>query len=177
MPIQIRKNSIATRILFILDAAEEAGEIIFSNPHQWARWALHGKYTSYKTTLNRLMDSGFIQITDDEKQKLKLTKEGKIQILMAKAFLPRTGKWDGKWRVIFFDIPETNAAERTELRRLLIKNEFKKLQASVYVSPWPLNREALRYLKQTGLIRFIRFGRLDELDEDGDLKKVFKLIS
>ena len=49
------------------------------------------------------------------------------------------------------------------------------MQASVYVSPYALNREAVEYLKETGLIEYIRIGRLEELDDDADLRKKFKI--
>jgi hypothetical protein len=61
------------------------------------------------------------------------------------------------------------------LRALLLKNNYYKLQDSVYINPYPLNREAIKYLKDTGLIEFIRIIRVDELDEDHDLKKRFGL--
>jgi phenylacetic acid degradation operon negative regulatory protein len=177
--MKVRENSIGASILKYLHAAEELAMVITSNPHQWVRWAEHGRHpaASYRTVVFRLLESGLIEIEKDDNKKIfKLTPAGKMEVLMLKAKMPRPGKWDGKWRMVFFDIPEDSSAERTQLRRLLLKNDFKKMQASVYISPWPLNREAISYLKQTGLIRYIRFGRLDELDEDGDLKKRFHLV-
>ena len=44
------------------------------------------------------------------------------------------------------------------------------MQASVFVSPDALNREAVKFLKQTGLIRYIRIIKAEEMDDDGDLK-------
>jgi DNA-binding transcriptional regulator PaaX len=75
--------------------------------------------------------------------------------------------------MVIFDIPQDASKERDQLRRLLLINDFCKLQASVYISPYPINREAIDYLKETGLIKYIRFARIDELDEDKDLKKKF----
>ena len=89
--------------------------------------------------------------------------------------MPVKIKWDGKWRMVIFDIPEEASNERDQLRRLLLLNNFCKLQASVYISPHPINREAIDYLKETGLIKYIRFARIDELDDDKDLKKKFDL--
>ena len=74
-----------------------------------------------------------------------------------------------------FDIPKGTRGQRDKLRRLLKKADFFKLQASVYITPHPLNRDAVSYLKSTGLIGYIRMGRLEELDDDQDLKKHFKL--
>ena len=55
------------------------------------------------------------------------------------------------------------------------KNGFYKLQASVFVSPHPLNREAIKYLKETGLYSYVRILRVDEADDDRDLRKKFGL--
>jgi len=49
------------------------------------------------------------------------------------------------------------------------------LQASVFISPHPLNREALIYLRQSGLMEFIRILRVDEMDNDKRLRKKFGL--
>ena len=65
--------------------------------------------------------------------------------------------------------------KRNLFRSLLYKNGFLKLQHSVYISPYPFNREAVKYLKKTGLISFIRMLKVEEMDDDKDLKKKFDL--
>jgi CRISPR-associated endonuclease Cas2 len=81
--------------------------------------------------------------------------------------------WDGKWRFVFYDIPEDSKDKRQLFRKLLKRNGYQKLQASVFVNPYPLNREALDYLKKTGLINYIRIVRVDEIDDDSNLLKKF----
>lgn len=46
-------------------------------------------------------------------------------------------KWDRKWRLLLFDIPERDASKRRELRRALTAAGFGCLQASVWISPSP----------------------------------------
>jgi phenylacetic acid degradation operon negative regulatory protein len=87
----------------------------------------------------------------------------------------KTEKWDKNWRLIIFDIPETSREKRDELRWLLKKNHFIKLQSSVFISPYSLNREAIAYLKQTGLINYIRILKVSEIDDDKYLIKKFGL--
>jgi DNA-binding transcriptional regulator PaaX len=125
----------------------------------------------------RLQQRGWIKWVSKDGQKfLKLTKKGQIEALLAKARMPKPQKWDGKWRLVVFDIPEDAADKRVLLRSLLIKSGFIKLQASVYISPYPINREAIQYLEETKLIEYIRIGRLEELDNDKDLKRKFNLV-
>ncbi|MEK7161155.1 MAG: CRISPR-associated endonuclease Cas2, partial [Patescibacteria group bacterium] len=83
--------------------------------------------------------------------------------------------WDGQWRMVIFDIPEDFREKRDLLRSLLKRNQFIKLQASVFISPYALNREAIEYLNISGLKRYIRIIKIDEIDSDEDLKKRFNL--
>ena len=106
---------------------------------------------------------------------MELTRSGELETLILKACLPKPASWDGKWRLIIFDIPESSKDKRNQLRWLIKKNGFTKLQASVFINPYPLNREAVAYLKQTGLMAYIRILRVDEIDSDAALKKHFNL--
>lgn len=54
---------------------------------------------------------------------------------------PRPMKWDGKWRILVFDIPEEKKWYRGLLREKLKEWHFAPLQRSVYVSPFDCGRE------------------------------------
>jgi phenylacetic acid degradation operon negative regulatory protein len=176
-----KESRLANTILFPLYAAgavsEQVLSFLFISPSQWRYRALHGwSYNSYKSSVYNLRRSGVIDIiSKDGKKLLKLTKKGQLKVLLAKAQLPEQGKWDGKWRIILFDIPEGARLQRDQFRGLLKRNNFKKLQASVYASPYPLNREAIEYLRQTRLMAYIRIIKAEEIDDDRDLKKKFSL--
>ncbi len=47
--------------------------------------------------------------------------------------------WDGRWRIVAFDIPETEASLRARLRRKLHEHRFGWLQNSVWISPDPID--------------------------------------
>jgi len=115
------------------------------------------------------------EISRNGKRFYKLTSKGQLELLLRKAIMEKPLKWDGLWRIIIFDIPEDFRDKRNLLRSLIKKNGFIKLQASVFISPYPLNREAISYLKQSGLISYIRIIRANEIDDDRDLRKKFGL--
>ena len=46
--------------------------------------------------------------------------------------------WDGVWRIVAFDIPESEASLRSRLRRRLHEHRFGWLQNSVWISPDPI---------------------------------------
>ncbi|HYV33914.1 MAG TPA: hypothetical protein VE973_03645, partial [Candidatus Limnocylindria bacterium] len=136
----------------------------------------YGRRNTLDVTVYRLYKKGWIKFIDKQGERfVKLTKGGQIEALLAKARMPQPKVWDGKWRIVFFDIPESSKDKRNLLRSLLKKNDFRKLQASAYVSPYPLNREAIRYLTETNLKEFIRIVKVEEIDDDKDLRKMFSL--
>ena len=50
-------------------------------------------------------------------------------------------EWDGRWRLVVFDIPSTRNTHRTRLRRYLRNKGFGCLQDSVWITPDSLERE------------------------------------
>src|SRR3990167_8974616 len=50
-------------------------------------------------------------------------------------------RWDRKWRLVFFDIPEKKRAARDALRMKLKDLGFRELQKSVHISPYPCKDE------------------------------------
>lgn len=64
-------------------------------------------------------------------------------------------KWDGWWRLIVFDIPESKRVVRNKLRRLLNKYGYGVWQKSIYLSPHPVTKEVNEYLKKNNLDRWV----------------------
>ncbi|MEK7161413.1 MAG: CRISPR-associated endonuclease Cas2 [Patescibacteria group bacterium] len=126
--------------------------------------------------VRRMKQRGLVKIVSKGGKKfLALTGEGELEKLFIKAKIVKLKEWDGKWRMIVFDIPEGASKKRDQLRWLLKRNGFMKLQASVYINPYPINREAIAYLQHTGLMAYVRIIRIDEVDNDSDLRKKFNL--
>lgn len=49
--------------------------------------------------------------------------------------------WDGRWRLVLFDVPELQRRSRHELRQYLKSRGFGFLQNSVWVTPDPMSEE------------------------------------
>jgi CRISPR-associated endonuclease Cas2 len=88
----------------------------------------------------RLRERGLVEWKETQRGVfLRLTKEGEraIDILERKEFkIQKPKKWDGKWRVIIFDIKENRRGMRDKFRRTLTQIGFLKLQQSVWVYPY-----------------------------------------
>ena len=162
---------------FLLFTFVDAFRSMFLTKDKWKKTGRNEPYEQYRQTAYYLRRNGFVKIIRHRSgnRELKLTKKGELELLLTKAVLPVKRPWDGKWRMVIFDIPKSNNPERDKLRRLLMSAGFVRLQASVYISPLALNRQAIVYLKDSGLIKYIRFGRIEELDDDGELIRHFKL--
>ena len=84
-----------------------------------------------------LAKRGLIEEVDG---RLRLTEKGDVhieRILMREYIIPEPVHWDGKWRVIIFDIDERRRQIRVQLRHLLRSTGFIRLQDSVWVYPYP----------------------------------------
>jgi CRISPR-associated endonuclease Cas2 len=174
-----KKDSTKTgKMLMYLLAAKKDFDAVFPKPKQFVKDSIFRSFAEFKTMVYHLKRKGWVEIVENGSERfIKLTKNGELEALMSKARMPRHGRWDGKWRVIIYDIPEEASNKRDMFRRLLKINGYIQLQASVFVSPHSLNREAIAYLKETGLINYIRIMKVEEMDNDGDLRKKFKLAA
>ena len=55
--------------------------------------------------------------------------------------ISRPKNWDGKWRLVIFDIPDEKRAARNALVSKLKELGFYMLQKSVYIHPFPCDNE------------------------------------
>lgn len=93
----------------------------------------------------RLQKRGWVTMRrQGDETVVELTREGKRIALKYKAQsmkLKRPKKWDGKWRLVFFDIPEKNRRARDAFRAKLNELGFYQIQKSVFVHPYSCERE------------------------------------
>lgn len=106
-----------------------------------------------------------------------LTPKGKLSILKylhLERLRPK--KWDGRWRIVIFDLPETLKKWRNYLRSELKNNlGFWPLQESVYITPYPVMGELDGLLKEWNLRKYFRYLTVSEIDSEDELKHVFGL--
>jgi hypothetical protein len=113
---------------------------------------------------------------DGEQQKIYLAKKGIVEFIKFKT-IQKQGKWDGKWRIIIFDVAEERRNNRDFLRTRLKWLGFKELQKSVWIFPYDIKKDveeliAISKYNSEGDIRFLT---VEKIEEDDDLKKWFDL--
>lgn len=69
------------------------------------------------------------------------------KIVIDNIAITRPHKWDQKWRVAIFDVPEKQSYSRDSFRRKLLEMGFIQIQKSVYIYPFPCTDE-ISYLSQ-----------------------------
>lgn len=90
--------------------------------------------------------------------------------------LEKPKKWDRKWRVIIFDIPEKKRGTRDRIRELFKQANFYHLQDSVWAYPYDCE-DVLTLLKlDLGVGKNILYLIVDELENDRHLREFFSLI-
>jgi len=107
---------------------------------------------------------------------LVLTDKGKQRLLkydFEKMRIPRQ-RWDGKWRIVIFDIPEKQREARDSLRDKLKNLGFHELQRSVFVYPLDCGNEMEFIIEFFNIRKFVRYGTLDSIDNELHLKRIFE---
>jgi len=72
----------------------------------------------------------------------RLTVQGRLHVLGGRDPEERWARrWDGQWRLVLFDVPTGQNAQRERLRRYLRDKGFGYLQNSAWITPDPLEEE------------------------------------
>jgi len=113
----------------------------------------------------------------DGSHTLLLTDKGKLKVLTYHFEKIKIGRknWDGKWRIVVFDIPEKSRRGRDALRDKLKELGFYELQKSVFVFPYKCKNEIEFVIEFFNLRKYVRFGILETIDNEIHLKKFFEL--
>lgn len=133
-------------------------------------------------TTRRLLRRGLIKFTQGRNGwKLELTEKG-LEFLESISIVEelkkrKNKKWDGKWHLLIFDIPEKNRRVRDDLRQELIKFEFYRLQDSVWVYPHECE-DILELLRTKYGVRYdALYICAQKIAKDEWLRRHFKLSS
>lgn len=108
---------------------------------------------------------------------VRLTKKGKTELLrfdLETMEIKTPRQWDGKWRLVFFDIPEKFKKQRNYLCQKLKALNFYLFQDSVFIHPFPCQKE-IEFLREVLCIpHFVKLGLLENVENKEELEKIFK---
>lgn len=131
-----------------------AGAIIRAN--QQAEWKKNQKAWKkfdlkyLKRNLHRLHEQKVIEIIEKDGQEIiKLTQKGQSKFLKFKLeeLSLKSNSWDGKWRLVIYDVSHLKRDRQDAFRRMLKQMNFYPLQESVYLTPYKCQEE-IEYLRE-----------------------------
>ncbi len=130
--------------------------------------------------IKNLEKKGLIKFVDKNGEKyVRLTKKGDSlveKIEKGEIQIKKQKKWDGKWRVIMFDIKETRRKTRDHFRIQLQNLNFKQIQRSVWVHPYPCDSVVKMLKADLAVGKDILYMTVESLENDGWLRKEFGLV-
>jgi len=107
-----------------------------------------------------------------------LTENGKRKALtyqIDEMKIKKAQKWDKKWRIVLFDIPEKKKKIREAIRHHLKNFNFFEYQKSVFVQPYDCKNEIEYIIEFYNIRKYVRFIIADSLDNELHLINHFKL--
>jgi len=142
----------------------------------------HYSEESIRRTAYYLKRRGDVRFVNQNGQVfVSITKKGynrlaQLESLRVRLPAQKPNTWDGKWRIVIFDIPERDRNLRDAFRSKLRELECVRLQGSVWVTPYEVRGEIKR-LCEAG-----RFSRIAvqcilaySFDEEVRFRKLFRL--
>ena len=112
----------------------------------------------------------FVELTKKGKEKLK-------EFDFEKLHIAKPAKWDGKWRIVIFDIPDRSFKRgRDALRGKLKEWEFYLLQKSVWVCPWPCENEIRAVATLYEILPYVNIIVAEKIADDAVMRKHFHVV-
>ncbi|MBP9748196.1 MAG: hypothetical protein KBD17_01040 [Candidatus Pacebacteria bacterium] len=132
------------------------------------------------STLGGLKRNKLIEYVCDKNGKtiVKITTKGWTRL---KAFsielieIKKPTKWDGKWRMVMFDIPMRFTKGREALRYHLKDLDFFQFQKSAWIYPHPCEDEIIFIADFFGVGKFVEILTVDSISRDEKVKRYFHL--
>ena len=129
--------------------------------------------TSLTIARDRLLRKGFIERKEGM---LRITARGERELRMLDCGSYRLKKprhWDGRWRILIFDIPERRKSLRDKLRRTLLSVGFVRLQDSVWLYPYDCEDFVVLLKSDFKIGKDMLYLIVDALEGDQRYRKLF----
>lgn len=130
-------------------------------------------------SLKSLSEGGLVEEFETQQSNFyRITPEGRHKLRSLKLSSPASlisTNWDGYWRMVMLDIPESRKSERNSLRYILKKAGFIMLKNSVWISPYPFEHLFMNIKKDMGLSTevIITVTQLIDSETEDELYKLF----
>lgn len=110
-----------------------------------------------------------LQITPKGRKRLEKVEFGKISIR-------RPAMWDRKWRLVFFDVPESERSSRIGFINKLKQLGFYQLQKSAWIHPFPCREIIEKVAAHYNVDDYISYVEVTRIDKQEKLEEHFKAL-
>ena len=181
------KAKIATIALSVLAVASipvlVAGAGVMGNAVQCFKMFKGSRKYSKKqinSAVDNINNQKLIEYVTDKNGKtiVKITKKGEARLRQFSIDLikiKKPKKWDGKWRIVMFDIPMRFTKGREALRYHLKDLNFFQFQKSIWVHPYPCEDELIFITDFFGIGQYVEILTAERISRDKELKNHFHL--
>ena len=134
----------------------------------------------YRTVLGRLAALGLVTFEKrNGKSYARITDEGRkklaFELEKGKLDLSKKRRWNGRWRIVVFDVPEKRRKTRDKLRILMQELGFVRLQDSVWVFPYDCEEFVALLKAELKLGGAVLYMVVEEIENDKRLREHFGL--
>ena len=173
------------KILLLLLAGLALGLTHSPKKHWWILKQIPKEWHKIdRQILERAINSLYTSHLVEEKENrdgtttLVLSENGKQRALrfnIDNMEIKKPDKWDKKWRIVMFDIPEKLRRLRNSLRFHFQEIGLIEFQKSVFIYPYPCQNEIEFIVELYNARKYVRFVLAEEVDNELHLIKKFKL--
>lgn len=132
-----------------------------------------------RTAAGRLVAKGYATwVERGGKKYLRLTSVGRnaFEFEQAKVSLQnQKKKWDGRWRMVVFDVPERRRKVRNRLCSVMRDVGFVRLQDSVWVYPYDCEDFVALLKTELKIGKDVLYAIVDTIEFDKNIRQYFKL--
>jgi len=125
-----------------------------------------------KQSLNRFIEKGMILERGSE---YVVSEKGAGYFKKFRLRKKSKGKWDGKWRLVSFDVPGNYSVQRDQLRALLKEFDFYPLQKSVWICPNYMTQNFWELVVEKDLDKYCKIMLIEFLEGEAELRNRFNL--
>lgn len=143
---------------------------------EWKEWKMFN-VNYLRRTLRKLESQKLIEVSEERGiGKIILTKNGQRKLLemsVEDMFIRKPTKWDGKWRMIFYDVTKEKNTVRDKFRAYLKAGGFYRWQKSVYLHAYPCEKEVDFLRNFLGISGDVRLVIADQIENDQIFRDYF----
>lgn len=132
-----------------------------------------------KTVAGRLVQRGEAEwVRQGGRVFLRITEKGTKALAFAKekvALQTSRKRWDRRWRMVAFDIPERRAKVRARLRAVMHEVGFVRMQNSLWVFPHDCEEFVALLKAELKIGKDVLYAVIEQIEHDSALRKHFGL--